>query len=213
MSLISRLSLIATAPFVFAAILQAGLVNGDFQTGDLTGWTSYTTAAGTAGSGLPNVVTFSTAGVDSLAAHFSAGRTSGVQFQGGGIYQDAVYADGLLTVEMDWAASNSNPGGGNAEGGRFSLLLDGLSLSSTTVGFIDCCGAIVRGSLSGSAPVTAGTHRVSIEITRNYSVNASLGQYVDNISTSITSSAPEPAGVFLLGSGLVAVLLRQRRGR
>jgi hypothetical protein len=75
--------------------LNAGLINGDFETGDRTGWTSFTTPTGTT-SGISPVVTFPTSGVDSLAAHFSvalnSGAPGGTDYQGCGIYQDVVLA-------------------------------------------------------------------------------------------------------------------------
>src|SRR5215469_11867190 len=64
--------------------------NGNFATGDLTGWTPFVTANGTNGSGLPVVVSFDTTGTGaSNSAQFNVGEADfpvGVQ-QGGGISQ------------------------------------------------------------------------------------------------------------------------------
>jgi hypothetical protein len=65
----------------------APVVNGDFETGDLTGWTTFTTANGTIGT--PAVVSFDTTGTGaSNAAKFNVGRQvlgSGAP-EGGGIH-------------------------------------------------------------------------------------------------------------------------------
>ena len=59
----------------------APVPNGDFETGDLTGWTTFTTTNGTIGT--PAVVPFDTTGSGaSNAAEFNVGRpTTGSTFR------------------------------------------------------------------------------------------------------------------------------------
>jgi hypothetical protein len=58
--------------------------------------------------------------------------------------------------------------GGNQEGGRFELFLDGMLIDSHTIGAIAGGGAIVRGNLAGSSLVTPGLHEVRVQLTRNF---------------------------------------------
>src|SRR4051794_15573680 len=90
----------AVAALFVAAAAAAAVVNGDFESGDLTGWTTFTTANGTLGT--PAVVSFDTTGTGaSRAAQFNVGENTytGV-YEGGGIYQ-IVNATGLFTVSAD----------------------------------------------------------------------------------------------------------------
>ena len=59
------------------AAANADLIsNGDFSTG-LTGWTVFTTANGTTGAGLPDVVSFNTTGSGaSNSAQFNVGEVN-----------------------------------------------------------------------------------------------------------------------------------------
>src|ERR1017187_10567273 len=60
--------------------------NGDFGTGDLTGWTVFTTANGSNGANpLPDVVSFNTTGAGaSNSAQFNVGEVSFTGIQAGG---------------------------------------------------------------------------------------------------------------------------------
>lgn len=65
------------------------LTNGDFETGDLSGWTVFSTANGTNGTGYPVIEFMNFAPInDSNAVKFRIGTTISGQSGGGGIYQD-----------------------------------------------------------------------------------------------------------------------------
>ena len=206
----NKLHLLLLGALASAAVhpLNATLVNGTFDT-DLSGWTLFSTPTGVPGSDLapfPTVI-----GVNSLAAKFQVGLQSGevgtANYQGGGIHQDVVLAAGLVNLSLDWAAIDQT--GGNKEGGRFELLLDGIVLDSFTVGLIPGGSTIVRGSLSGDALVEAGLHNVRIQVSRNYAPQFGLNQYIDNVVlTESVSGVPEPGTAGMAVGALAAGLLR-----
>ena len=205
------LLLILTGMLGFAiSPLQAGLlVNPDFETGDLTGWTYFTTNGGDVNP--PNVISFQTNVTTSLAAHFDVSKISSFySFGGGGIYQDVVLGNGTVNLGVDWASTSTV---GNADGGLFQLLLDGNVIDSFDVGAITT--TPVRGTLSGSAIVTAGTHQVSVQITRSFTFTNTSAQYLDNFSISgdATTASPEPSTMVLTAGVMLAAFMRRRGGK
>lgn len=203
---------------------QALLVNGDFETGDLTGWTLFTTPNGNLASsgvpGSPGVVSFDTDG-DSTAtssAVFSVGRASGISpEEGGGIFQSFnVAAPGLYSVSIDLAVTfNDAAGASNANSGTFSLQIDGAEVDSSPAMSI-VSGAEIRDVMTAVVPLTAGLHEFRVLITRPFVSNTiDLAQYLDNASVSAVAEVPLPPSMLLLAAGLggFGVAARRRRGR
>ena len=93
--------------------------NGNFETGDFTDWTVFTTANGILN---PAVVLFDTDG-DSTATNSAQFRVGGVSAgfagEGGGIKQTINFAGGTVTISADIAVDGSN-----ADGGLFKILFD-----------------------------------------------------------------------------------------
>jgi hypothetical protein len=194
------------------------LVNGDFQTGTLTGWTVFTTPNGTNGVGLPEVVPFDTSGTGaSAAAHFNVGANifDGTQ-QGGGLSQTVTVAiPGLYTFSANIASQDDANGQINSAAGLFSILIDGALATSVNLGPFSSPLQILRGTLTGSTTLSAGQHTFAIEITRPFVSlsSATPDQYVDNLTLNVpvTPVVPEPTTWLLLGSGLLGIVFAKKR--
>jgi len=195
---------------------QADFINGDFQTGDLTGWTQFTTANGSIGQplGYPNVVLFNTNGSgDSLAAHFNVGEVVLTVLQeGGGIGQFVNLSAGSHVLTAD-IASVDDPEGPNAAAGLFTLLVNGTAAGSTDLGPFSMVTQTLRGALNVSFSVpTDGSYDLQIEITRPFLGGSSdlmtPQQYLDNVHvTGSVITTPEPSSFSLLVFAAIGVLI------
>jgi hypothetical protein len=173
--------------YLLGGVLHAegvSLTNGDFETGDLSGWTSFTTPNGTLGSGFPKVVLFDTNGDGKLtySAQFSVGQLPGnTGYQGGGISQSVYMAKGGHNMTVDMIAARNDSVLGNGEGGRFEILLDGVVVDSYDFGFV-AANTTKRYKLASTVVIdTDGNHELSIRITRPASEAPDLTQLIDNV--------------------------------
>jgi hypothetical protein len=204
--------------FALAGTLPAQLLNGDFATGNLSHWITYTTRNGNLGSyyGLPNVISFDVTGTGtpSAAAQFQVGQPSFVDtsFQGGGIYQTfTASAAGQYFVHADIAAAA--PSHNNLAAGLFTLLMDGVAINSVDLGAITL-GQTLRNALRATTTLTPGAHQLTIEMTRPYLngggyANTPL-EYLDNIQV---TPVPEPSEMLLSSLGLVSLLAAARKSK
>lgn len=207
----------------FFGSAQASLVNGDFETGNLSGWSIFTTYNGTTGpSPLPHVSLFDVDGdaVLSHAASMSVGyATAPCSYpgfgcaqptEGGGLRQNVYFAGGLFSLSAQVAVQNTLLYGGyNLDGGLFSLILDGSTLDTFSVGRINA-GSTQRGSLSYNGFIGAGFHTLDLLVTRNYASSQSLFQYVDNVSV---KELAEPGTLMLVAIALLSFPIVRRRAR
>ena len=201
---------------------QAQLINGNFETGDFTGWTEFNTVGGSTpygqeagGTSAYQVVSFDTAGTGtpSDSAEFEVGEVSGVVGggglgQGAGIYQYVPLNAGQLNISLDIAATSP---GNNADAGTFELLLDGVVVASNPLGGIGF-NQTIRSTLGYSGVITAGPHQIAIDMRRGYGTEGgdTPYEYLDNIVLSGTA-VPEPCTISLLGFGAAAMMLLRCR--
>lgn len=192
----------------------AGVLNGNFETGDLTNWTITFTPGGT--TAVMNVESFDIDGPgplgSSLAARFSVGRAAGVTTGNQGIMMTqlaSVVAGNAYQIDFDWAAWRPAGQGSNTQGGIFDIIVNGVSIANALAGATS--GAAPRfGHLTGNFVAAAtGEIEVGVMITRPFTVPTptapTLFQFIDNFTMVPT---PGTTALFAL-AGLAGV--RRRR--
>ncbi len=198
---------------LFAALsASAQLINGNFATGDLTGWTTFNDTNGTTGP--VSVVPFDITGTGTIAncAQFEVGSTIvpgyGSLGYGGGISQSVNLAAGQLTVFLNIAAYNSLSSK-NLDGATFELVLDGKPVVTNIFGNINGYQTNFS-AINYSTTVSAGAHLIAIDMRRAYASNSdpqaggvSPYQYLSNI-TLTGSSVPPPLNI--QGNGPTVIL-------
>lgn len=166
--------------------------NGDFETGDFSGWIVFQTSSWN-NNGVTNhsVDLFDTDGdsTSTKSAKFSVGEMDhdSSVWHGGGIYQQVSAGAGAWTVSADIAIDNTGSAL-NGEGGFFELIVDGLQVDSYQCDDIPAL-TTNRATLSASGTfTTADNHEIRIQITRNSLPSAALSQYIDNVELELDTS-------------------------
>ena len=161
-----------------------------FETGDLTGWTTFVTPNG--GLGPAGVALFDTSGSGaSYAAHFSVGEVAGqIGFggppEGGGIYQNVAVSAGSYVLSANIATAFTY----NTDCGTYELIVDSGVVASHDFGVCNAVGTY-RSTLSATVPLSAGSHEIRILITRRWAPASTMTQYVDNVAlVALDSTAP-----------------------
>lgn len=219
-----RFALALAATFLVTPSAWASLItNGDFEGGNLNGWTVFTTETGTTGI-TPEAASFDTTGNGaSQAAHFRVGQSEPTfTEEGGGIFQTfTLLADGVIDISLDIASTLNRATSRNGAGGVFSLILDGVVLDSHDFGSIEAMD-IERAMLSASIEATAGLHELRILMTRAFiqvdGANVTPEQYIDNVIVTAANqpeppvvAVAEPGTLALMGLGLAGLGFARRR--
>jgi hypothetical protein len=198
---------------VFAAQASATnlLVNGNFSSGDFTGWTIGNTSNGTWGQGFPVVTGWPLGGGNAAQGEVGEVNFTG-QYEGGILSQSFNSGAGAATLSFDWAAMGDGTNQ-NADGGLFELILDGSILAQYDVGTIGP-NDLFNGTLTANANLTAGNHTFEIDVLRPY-ISVAGGtpyQYVTNAD--VEGTVPEPGSLILMGSGVLGLagILRRKIG-
>jgi hypothetical protein len=181
-------------PAQSTSITPAPLVIGDFESGDFTGWTLFTSENGVLDAA---VVPFDTGGLGatSYSARLAVGQATFEGFdvqRGGGIFRNVQLFRGGLSVSAD-VASEFPFGFCNGDGGTMQLLVDGVVVDEHSFGEI--CGPVVKHArLSGSVWfASAGTHEIRLLVTRAGTLSG-VGNYLDNVvlsGTAVTNGAQQ----------------------
>lgn len=216
MSIVLRIVTSGLCILVLAGSAWAGLINANFETGDLTGWTVTLTPNGA--TAVQDAALFDIDGSGpietSYAARFCAGKAVFLGENGGIELTQTLHLVAGTTYRLyyDFAVANvnTNPAIGSIDGcGIFDLIVDGQSLAHYEVGEL-LTGESAYGALSANfIPNLSGEYTIGARITRAwrppnpYMGQLPLFQYVDNFYV------PEPASLTLLALGALASLRRR----
>lgn len=200
------------------AISFADFLNGDFETGDMTGWTI--TVGNLAEVTNQEVLEFDMNGDDpggvSLAAQFAVGQSTNgdTEYRSVDITQELdLIAGKTYEIEFDWASHNYFFLD-NFDGGVYDLIVDGNSLANwdTENIFLE---STEWGTLNATYRADrTGAHTIGARISRRFrSTNNGtfiLGQYLDNFS--LTETVPEPTSMTVVALLGLCGMSRRRRG-
>jgi hypothetical protein len=198
----------------------ATIVNGDFETGDLRGWTQQNTANGT--TAVAEVVTFDIDGPGPLppskAARFSVGQVAPSSFFAGIDFSQDLDLIGGQTYRISGNIAVQNIGNMlNGSGGDFILSVFRPNVfnkivDETNIGQINASSSrfsVLNGTFT---PPVNGMYTMDIRIQRGGTVpmdntnNLTLFQYLDNVAISeVPAGTPEPGTLALMSLGLLVL--------
>jgi hypothetical protein len=192
MTALRTVALTAALGMAAAAAHAQQFVNRDFASGDLSGWTIEFTSNGT--TTVQEVVAFDIDGPgpleSSLAARLNVGQAVFTSGSNGGVelFQLLDLIAGVqYAISINFAASHYGATSANADGGTYTLFVNGANLQAIPTGNIHA-GCIKAGFLEGIyTATTTGEHRVGIRIIRNFVPSGLLQQFVDNAHVGVAA--------------------------
>ena len=203
------------AVLALSGAASAQFVNGNFETGDFTGWTLGLTSGGA--QTFQSVVDFDVDGPGPLGTtkvgQFSAGRAAGITTGEHGVTMTQILnlTGGVeYTFEFDWAAHRPVGVGANTQGGIFALMVGGVEVNRSAAGSTSGATPVFGHHMGTFTPGSTGNYEVGVWIIRPFTVpaNNTLFQSVDNFTA---TSVPEPATMAILGLGAAAALRRRKK--
>ena len=203
-------------PFVLLALFalvaaQAGatnlIQNGNFQSGDFTDWTIGTTGNGSWGTGYPVVTGWPLGGMNAAEGEVGEVNFTGSQ-EGGTLTQSFNSAGGAATISLDWAAMGA--GGTNADGGEFTIILNGTQVAQYDTGTINA-DQLLNGVLTANANLNNGSNTLELEVTRKYLTEPGGTPYQYVTGVDVEGTVPEPGSLVLMGSGVLGLAGMLRR--
>ena len=158
-------------------------VNGNFETGDLTGFTLFETPSGHLVSAVEEFDT-NNDGVATYSAKLRTGQDgySSGQQEGGGIFQVVNLPAGDVHLKADIAAFSSSD---NSNGGYFKIFFDGQLMDSYDFGSITEDTPVHNYLEFNIAGIEAGAHEIRILVTRTF-LTGSVINYIDNIELTVS---------------------------
>lgn len=151
------------------------LITTDFESGNFSGWTTFSTSNGTLGStGFPSVAVCDHTGIvaPSRCLQVQVGQlyyapVHDVQ-QGGGIELNTATVSGIIHLSARVGATYQSPNKKrNLNGGLFEWVVDDHIVAVLDIGPIEA-GATVQHLFRGNVAVTAGPHIIQLRVTRPF---------------------------------------------
>jgi hypothetical protein len=188
------------------AVIQDIAVNGDFETGDFTGWAQFPGSLGAGGqtivAGNPGSAAFLSEPAPAaniikqanlLPGTWLGGEQIDIQFD----LKGSAGAGGVFFVEF----FNELSGGGVGAGSGILAVIANPTATWTTYNYTAFADASATGGITLQFNSTCGAD-----------ANCFADFFIDNVSiTTEVSAVPVPAAVWLFGSGLVGLVGAARR--
>ncbi|WP_342347223.1 hypothetical protein [uncultured Nitrospira sp.] len=175
------------------------LMTTDFESGNLSGWTVFSTSNGTlGGKGFP-AVSLCNHGTPFSPSHCLQVQVGQLHFdptgelqQGGGIGLTTMTNSGLIQLSARVGVTYHSPDyKRNLNGGLFEWVVDDQVIADLDVGPVDD-GGTVQQLFSGKVSVAAGRHTIQLRVTRPFQSGAGKPAPVQFVDDVMVELLPQP---------------------